>query len=404
VHLYFLSQPWPGGRNLNDFLEDAINEGANGTLRIAVAWAKRSGIARIQPHLKRLTDAGGRVELIVGISEGGATRQGLELALVVASSVHIFHDVAGSTFHPKVYQYDDGEKVHLLVGSQNLTAGGLFHNYEAGIELQVAGARSGENTILKQVDDWFGELAADSSTFIRLSPQVLALLVADPAYKIGDEDRPYGGSGAPATGPARLDDSLGAQVVSPLLFTASARKKRHMPIPSRREPAAVRGLGAARSDGDTVALNPLPSALSPVTRLMWSKKLSASDAQHPPHSESKRTGALRLGKSVHEIDKNTFFRDDMFGNLTWAQDGNKPHLSFCIVPFRVTISDQDLGTVGLRVDHDVRRIAGQNNVPTVLKWGALNQALIAVNHESEWVALEALLDGTFSLTIGNTQP
>src|SRR5436309_3293255 len=100
MDVQFVSQPFADGYDLRDFLKTAEDDQNVTELRASVAWAKRSGLTRVQRSLEAIRGRG-RVQLIVGISEGGATRQGLELALELASDVYVFHDPTGRTFHPK---------------------------------------------------------------------------------------------------------------------------------------------------------------------------------------------------------------------------------------------------------------------------------------------------------------
>ena len=131
MKIHFVGQPFAEHPNLVDFIEHARDEGF-AELKIAVAWAKRSGLGRVWDALGEFRDQGGRITLIVGVSEGGATKEGLELALEAADQGYVFHDPR-RTFHPKVYFASSLGQRSLMVGSSNLTAGGLSWNYEASI-------------------------------------------------------------------------------------------------------------------------------------------------------------------------------------------------------------------------------------------------------------------------------
>lgn len=128
----FVAQPFDDGTDLRDFLHAVATGPDVVTLRIVVAWAKRSGLRRAADDLKSIRDRGGKVLAIVGVSEGGATEQGLSALMLQTDESHVFHD-AGRTFHPKVYLADADQRALLLVGSNNFTAGGLAWNYEAGL-------------------------------------------------------------------------------------------------------------------------------------------------------------------------------------------------------------------------------------------------------------------------------
>ena len=133
----FVAQPFGDGRDLRDFIHEVAEEPLLTRLDVVVAWAKRSGLSRLKRDLETIGTRGAETRIIVGIDEGGATRQGLELARALFGTVHVFHDRSGRTFHPKVYLARGDTSARLMVGSHNLTAGGVYFNYEAGLEAEL---------------------------------------------------------------------------------------------------------------------------------------------------------------------------------------------------------------------------------------------------------------------------
>ena len=132
MRVHFVAQPFAdNGFDLRDFLLRVLADKSINSLDIAVAWAKRSGLRIVEDAFRTFRARGGRIRMIVGISEGGATRQGLEMAVSLTDEAFIFHN-PGRTFHPKVYAAYGRTTAEVLVGSHNLTAGGSARNYEAG--------------------------------------------------------------------------------------------------------------------------------------------------------------------------------------------------------------------------------------------------------------------------------
>jgi hypothetical protein len=75
----------------------------------------------------------------------------------------VFHKHHLQTFHPKVYCFDTGgdppDKAMLLVGSSNLTGGGLFSNFEANLIAHLAPRSSKlDNTTYQSVIAAFDNL------------------------------------------------------------------------------------------------------------------------------------------------------------------------------------------------------------------------------------------------------
>ena len=72
------------------------------------------------------------MRLNIGIDLGGTNREVLEELLRWECEVFVFHNpLPRATFHPKVYLFESNESATLIVGSNNLTEGGFFTNYEA---------------------------------------------------------------------------------------------------------------------------------------------------------------------------------------------------------------------------------------------------------------------------------
>jgi len=138
-----LNQPWDGrGQRVGDYLIELLLQTGQpfDAFRICVAYVKVSGMLRLAPALQVFRERSGQVEMIVGIDEGITSRQGLEMVLRYASRAYIFNNPATS-FHPKLYLFDKpAVRAAAFIGSSNLTAGGLFTNYEinAGLELDLS--------------------------------------------------------------------------------------------------------------------------------------------------------------------------------------------------------------------------------------------------------------------------
>ena len=134
-------------------------------------------------------DRGGRVEIVAGIDQGITTKQGLELAMRYSTEAYVFSNPI-ATFHPKVYLFEIPQRRAVaFVGSSNLTAGGLYTNYEAslGVELDLTlntDRRTYEN-ILAIV---LGALDVTSGNAKRLDAAFLGQLVR--AQRVADETRP----------------------------------------------------------------------------------------------------------------------------------------------------------------------------------------------------------------------
>lgn len=110
-------------------------------LDIAVAWVRASGVSYLENSLKEFLKNGGRLTFIVGIDLQNTTKDGLQALLDLeahgACETFVYHNESGSVFHPKLYLFRNEEEARLIVGSNNLTAAGLYSNVEAGLQVDT---------------------------------------------------------------------------------------------------------------------------------------------------------------------------------------------------------------------------------------------------------------------------
>jgi HKD family nuclease len=408
LEIHFHGQPFELFGWSSDWIKSRLNDTDITTFRLAVAWVKRSGLVRLQPDLSAFRTRGGTASVIVGIDEGGATKQGLELALGLFNEVCVFYDRASRTYHPKVYLASGPQKAHLMIGSNNLTAGGLFNNYETALMCDLDLTLSADQDLLQEVLAWFNLLYRDRVCRL-LDQNLLEILVNDVCYRIGDEDRPQRDRREEVEDydgviPAISDESV---------FGISSSPKRGMApgiavLPDATAGAAGTVAPTTPTRPDATAGPPLPVVPSssvpsrpvapPVVR--WSKQMSRADAQHPQTPRTNPTGCLKLAQAGQDIDQKTFFRYQMFADANWTSEQQRRGIvEEAIVPFDIIIDGTSHGRVHLKIDHAEFRIADQGNTPTWLHWGPLQPTLRVGNHTGAWVIITRQSDGTYRLEI-----
>jgi hypothetical protein len=223
VEISFIGQPFPGVSQIGSVVQAALEEGANTSAWFATAWGKRSGLGRLAPSLERFRAEGGKAEIVLGIDEAGATAEGLLLASELFDSAWIFHDPGPRTFHPKMYAVQSDLKATVVIGSGNLTKGGLFTNYEiataAGLDLGVPG----EASFLADARAYFEQLIGSKSCRpltaelieeLRSDPRVL-LLSEEASNKARAKARTEKRSGSSVFGTKALAGLLGAPPLGP---------------------------------------------------------------------------------------------------------------------------------------------------------------------------------------------
>ena len=121
-----------------DFVNSCLNDRRFDRARFAVAFARKAGVTRVIPAVQQLRARGGRAEIIVGIDHNGTSEEALRLLHTTFDKVSILYaPTRRVTFHPKMYLFDGGSSARALIGSHNLTQGGLELNYEAGVVISV---------------------------------------------------------------------------------------------------------------------------------------------------------------------------------------------------------------------------------------------------------------------------
>ncbi|MEX3510775.1 phospholipase D-like domain-containing protein [Kocuria carniphila] len=153
-----LNQPLSG--QLGDRLIELLDSTDYQTLNIIVAFAKNSGVLRIKDALEKFRRRGGTVNVCVGVDLGGTSHEALTSLLLHTDSLQVVHAEKGQTFHPKIYYFQGDEKSLVIVGSHNLTGGGLWTNFENSVIIPVCRSREDEVELQKGVDDYIGALTS----------------------------------------------------------------------------------------------------------------------------------------------------------------------------------------------------------------------------------------------------
>lgn len=118
-------------------LADAIEEAHD--VRVAVAYVSLPGFSRIESALRHSLEGGAAAEFLVGfeptVTEATALRALRELgrAHPKLGLLCCRELTARRTFHPKLYLARRDEQMTAVVGSSNLTTGGLERNFEINL-------------------------------------------------------------------------------------------------------------------------------------------------------------------------------------------------------------------------------------------------------------------------------
>lgn len=343
---------------------------------LSVAFVSSTGVQLIGNHLKPHAD---KTTVFAGIRNGITSAQAIralldlnvEVKTVDTGSAHI-------VFHPKLYYVRGAKVARLLVGSANLTTGGLNNNVEASVALELDLSSTEDSKVARAIEKQLGELQAKHPANVADVP------ATTPLAKLLDDPRLVDERVAPARAVSKLLGGSGALNPIPLIKLLTKRifsgltKKSSAP----KAPAAAAA---------TPALATAPLAAS--YELMWTATgLTQRDLNIPKGTTTNATGSINLDKGAMEdgFEFQTYFRDEVFNELTWSEPDSR-EIETAQAHFHLIVEGIDCGDFVLTVRHDTKtntRSYEQGNAMTKLSWGMAKP----------YVAKDALIGRTMRLS------
>lgn len=103
------------------------------------AFASLQAVLRLKARLCALHASGIAIRLVVGVDMGGTSKEVLKELASWPIEVYVFKNRKGGvTFHPKLYIVEAANAAEVFLGSNNLTDGGLYGNYEGAVRVSYA--------------------------------------------------------------------------------------------------------------------------------------------------------------------------------------------------------------------------------------------------------------------------
>jgi HKD family nuclease len=295
---------------------------------ISVAFVSQNGVEHIEPLLAAHAD---EITVYAGIRNEITSAQALKRLLEIGVSLYAVDTGSRSLlFHPKLYHVRAAGKVQLLVGSANLTLGGLNNNIEASLLQTLSLDDEASATFINELEASFDGLTAEHPGNV---------------FEVTDE--------------VAIDDLLNAGRLIDETAAASPPK-----------PTKARA-----------------GSIDPTPRMNMQPK--------PVRGKANPTGSTTLGSGTFDdIDRVTYFRDDLFGHLDWTLNGT---IETAPQEFDLVIKGVLVGTFDLTLRHSLTRAAAaaaDHNSPTSLSW----------NEARPLVAREDLLDRTMRIWRSTVDP
>lgn len=357
---------------------------------LSVAFVSESGVQQIEAALR---SNAARVTVFAGIRNDITSQQGL--ALLHDIGVKLYTVDTGSRaviFHPKLYLVRGRTNARFVVGSANLTLGGLNNNIEAGMLIDFDLVDPEDKAVVDEIEAQLTALPADYPEHVVKIGSIADLDGLLASGRLVDEmavSPPRPATSANGMGGGDTVPRMKLKVV-PLrraLAKAKAAPKKYKP------PKAPMGVKA-----DVAAPKPVPATVGIEFELVWeSKPLTRRDLTIPDAKGTHATGSVNLDKGLlpKDVDHRHYFRDDVFPHLAWATRSKTVDEAF--TKFQLVMKGISHGEFDLAIHHTTSTTSEaykQRNAMTRLSWGPMR----------EYVARSDLIGRTLALYRDKVDP
>ncbi len=120
-------------KNIEDEIQYLLKQ--SDKVSIAVAFLKNSGIERLEGAMKECLKNNGTISIITGFNFYFTEPEALKKLLEMNVNCKISFN---ENFHPKMYIFENKDNASIIIGSSNLSEGGLSSNFEANAILTGA--------------------------------------------------------------------------------------------------------------------------------------------------------------------------------------------------------------------------------------------------------------------------
>lgn len=322
---------------------------------LSTAFMTERGLSLIESTLSAVAS---QATVFAGVRNGITTAQALEKALNIGCTVYAV-DTGSRTriFHPKVYFQKSHDKARLIVGSANLTVGGLLANIEASLLQDFDTTVQEDADFLTNVEQQFHDMIDE------YPEHVIKISARSDIEKLLETGRVLDESEtrAPAASSSsfdRGDDQVPLMKLKTKRGTSSKISKFSYKF-SRVVPTTLSG-------------KPVQPSNTAIELLWESKELRRRDLDIPKSKTTHATGSMLWKKGASAIDQQTYFRDRVFANLTWQPSARTPGKEEAEADFQIIIRGIDYGLYRLTVTHDTRKNTAaykQRQPMTDVRWG-----------------------------------
>jgi HKD family nuclease len=330
---------------------------------VSVAFVRELGLDAVEAAIKPHAEV---TKFFVGIRNDITSIQAIKRLLAMNVALYVVDTGSRNTiFHPKLYFAGNTEQANVVIGSANLTFGGLHNNIEASTLIRLDLSNAADDKFSKEATNVFSEM-------LNKHPQHVFLIKdeqhADDLFESG-----------------RLADE---KVIPAPSITSGVKKgerdnlppmKLNKIIPPRKKSSAVKGIITEKPVDDVIikliSVTDIPlAAAAPTKYLVWeSKELTERDLNIPTSAGTNPTGSMGWKKGAFDdIDQRHYFREDVFSDLNWIPDKPPSKWERTQAKFELVVKNLNYGVFDLKLSHNTDTDSTsyrQKNFMTQLHWG-----------------------------------
>jgi HKD family nuclease len=322
---------------------------------ISVAFVREDGLDALETAIRSVAD---KAKFFVGIRNEITSIQAVKRLLAMNVELYAVDTASRNTvFHPKLYFAANAEQATAIVGSANLTPGGLHNNIEVSARVKLDLSNAADKRFSDEVTRAFPEMLTKHPRHVFLIRDNKHAEELFESGRLADEDLIPAPSTVSGVKRGERDN------LPPMKLTRMTRPR-------------IRSAVAK----PVVALKPAKAAPVPVVKppsvadLIWeSKPLTERDLNIPSGAGTHATGSMGLKKgALGKIDQRHYFRDAVFADLAWTPDPAPKKWERAQAKFELVIKNLNYGVFDLKLSHFTDRQSRsyqQNNFMTHLHWG-----------------------------------
>ena len=334
---------------------------------LSVAFVSESGVQQIEAALRLYAS---RVTVFAGIRNDITSHQGLKLLHDIGVKLYAV-DTGSRTiiFHPKLYLARGSASARFVVGSANLTLGGLNNNIEAGMLIDFNIADAEDKTVVNDIEKQLKSLISDYPEHVVKIKTVADLNRLLASGRLVDEM-----AISPPRPTTSANGTEGEDTVPRMKLKVTPLRRAFVNAKATPKKTIAPKIQAGMK-GSTSRAKSAPAAVGVELELVWeSKPLTRRDLTIPNAKGTNATGSVNLDKGLlpEEVDHRHYFRDDVFAHLAWATRSNTVDEAFA--KFQLVLKGISHGEFDLAIRHSTSTTSEtymQRNAMSRLSWGPM---------------------------------